>query len=186
MKTRMFLLLFSFVTIAAAAQSQKKTAPVPKGGVFALKPGTVAPAFSLPNENGQTITLEDFKGKVVYIDFWGVDCKPCIHAIKNSVPQLHNHYEGKDVVFINICVEGSEQRWKDLLAQTNLGGVNLFAEGWINNPVCKAYRVSPIPHYVLVDQKGKIVDDNATRPEQLDLVSGNNAIDKLLKKSTKE
>ena len=174
----LFLFFFPFVLFG---QGTKKKKPVIKNKDYVLNKGVAAPPFSLLNQNGETISLADFKGKVVYIDFWGVDCKPCIAAIKNDVPQLHDRYKEKEIVFINICVQGNEQRWKESLVQHNVEGINLFAEGWIDNPVCKAYRVSPIPHYVLIDKDGKIVEGKASKPEKLNATMGNNAIDKLLK-----
>ena len=145
-----------------------------------LKPGTPAPGFSLKNEKGKTVSLADLKGKVVYIDFWGVGCGPCIYDIKNHIPQVHERYKNKDVVFVNICVDAKDKQWKNALAKYNLDGVNLMAEGWSNNPVCQLYNITGIPHYILIDKTGKIVDNNAPGPHRLD-GSGNNPVDQLLK-----
>jgi peroxiredoxin len=146
-----------------------------------LKPGNPAPGFSLKNDQGKLVSLSDFKGKVLFIDFWGVGCGPCIYDIKKHVPQLHEHYKGRDVVFISICVDSKENEWKEALTQYKLDGVNLIAEGWGDHPVCKAYNIDGIPHYVLIDKTGKISDNNAPRASDLDLGSGKNAIDLLLK-----
>ena len=146
-----------------------------------LKPGNTAPAFTLKNERGQPVSLSDFKGKVVYIDFWGVFCGPCIYDIKNHVPRLHEFYQNKDVIFINICVDVKEKQWKDALVKYKLDGINLIAEGWTSHPVCQAYHISSIPHYILVDKEGKIANNNARGPAGYDLKSGKNAIDILLK-----
>lgn len=146
-----------------------------------LKPGSPAPPFTLKNENGQQISLSDFKGKVVYIDFWGVFCGPCIYDIKNHVPPLHEFYKNKDIVFINICVDVKEKQWKEALVKYKLDGINLIAEGWTDHPVCKAYNISSIPHYILIDKEGKIVNNNARGPSGYDLKSGKNLIENLLK-----
>ncbi|HRG25261.1 MAG TPA: TlpA disulfide reductase family protein [Chitinophagaceae bacterium] len=146
-----------------------------------LKPGNPAPAFTLKNEKGQMVSLSDFKGKVVYIDFWGVFCGPCIYDIKNHIPQLHDYYKDKEVVFINICVDAKEKQWKDALEKYKLDGINLIAEGWTDHPVCQAYNISSIPHYILIDKEGTIVNNNARRPSGIDLKSGKNVIDNLLK-----
>lgn len=146
-----------------------------------LKPGSKAPEFSLKNDTGKIISLNDFKGKVVYIDFWGVNCGPCIYDIKNYVPQLHERYKDEDVVFINICVDSKEKEWKKGLKRYNLDGVNLVAEGWAKNPVCKEYNITGIPHYVLIDKNGNIVENNAPSAGELNARYGNNSIDALLK-----
>ena len=181
MKMKLIILLLMLFPVAMSAQGNKKKLKVIKNEDYVLKKGTVAPSFTLQNEKGETVSLSAFKGKILYIDFWGVDCKPCIAEIKNHVPQLHERYKEKNVVFINICVQGSEQRWKDAITQHSLDGINLYAEGWVNNPVCKAYRVSPIPHYVLIDKHGKIAEGKAAGPEMLNAKAGYNAIDRLLK-----
>ncbi len=145
--------------------------------VQSLKPGGPAPIFTLKDENGKTVSLNNFRGKNVYIDFWGVGCGPCIYDITNNVPKLHETYKDKDVVFINICVDANEAEWKENLKKLNLHGINLLAEGWTKNPVCKAYNVNGIPHYYLLNTNGQIVDNNSKRPG-----SGiNDDIDKLLK-----
>ncbi|MFD2866373.1 TlpA family protein disulfide reductase [Mucilaginibacter antarcticus] len=129
-----------------------------------LKPGGPAPQFTLKDENGKTVTLDSFKGKTVYIDFWGVYCGPCIYDITNNVPALHEKYKDKNIMFINICVDVNEKEWKESLKKLNLHGVNLLAEGWTKNPVNKAYGISAIPHYYLIDTEGKIVNNNANGP----------------------
>lgn len=129
-----------------------------------LKPGSPAPAFKLKNEAGQMVSLTSFKGKTLYIDFWGVGCGPCIYDIKNNVPALHEKYKDKNIVFINICVDSDEKGWKAKLKELNLHGVNLIAEGWVKNPMVAAYGVNGIPHYYLVDPAGKIADNNSPGP----------------------
>lgn len=147
-----------------------------------LKPGNEAPAFSLKDESGKQVSLSSFKGKVVYLDFWGVGCGPCIYNIKNYLPGIHEKYKDKEVVFINICVDANEREWKAALQKYQLKGVNLIAEGWGQNPVCKAYNISGIPHYVLIDKAGRIEDNNGPLPYLLNNSNGaENNIDVLLK-----
>lgn len=144
-----------------------------------LKPGNTAPDFILKNLNGEQVSLSDFKGKAVYIDFWGVYCGPCRVDIEHYIPKLHEKYKDKEVVFLNICVDVGEEKWKAGVKELKLHGVNLIAEGWTRNPVCQDYNIAGIPHYVLVDKEGKIANNNADRPYQL-IGDGENELDKLL------
>lgn len=144
-----------------------------------LKPGSPAPAFTLKDENGKPVSLSDFRGKVVFIDFWGIHCGPCLYEIKNNFPALKEKY--KNVIFLNICVDADEKEWKENLVKLNLQGVNLITEGWrIKNPVCITYGVNGIPHYYLIDKGGKIADNNAPRPSEGERLHA--ALDKLLSK----
>ena len=142
-----------------------------------VKPGSAAPAFTLKNEDGQPVSLSDFKGKVVYIDFWGVNCGPCMYDIHNNVPKLHEKYKDQNIVFINICVDSEEKEWKESLEKSNLQGINLIAPGGTNNKACIAYGIQGIPHYYLINKEGKTVNNNS---QMYDMTALNSEIDKLL------
>jgi len=144
-----------------------------------LKPGNPAPLFTLNGVNGGSVALKDLRGKVVYIDFWGVGCGPCVYDIKNSVPILHEKYKDKNIVFLNICVDANERDWKENIAKLKLTGINLIAEGWGKNPVCRAYGINGIPHYYIIDTDGNIVDNNSPRPSEEQLYP---ILDKLINK----
>lgn len=142
----------------------------------------VAPAFTLLNEKDKKVSLSDFKGKIVYIDFWGVNCVPCIDQFENHAKDIHEKYK-QDVVFINICVDSDTKTWKTFLKKNKLQGVNLIAEGWTENKVCIDYFVQGIPHYIIIDKDGKIFDNHASSYGELKWSSsntGSNILDKLI------
>jgi peroxiredoxin len=131
-----------------------------------LKPGNMAPNFTLTGVDGKPVSLSDMRGKVVFVDFWGVGCGPCMYDIKNNAPQLHEKYKDKNIVFVNICVDSHEAEWKNSLKETGLSGTNLIAEGWNKNSEIKPYGIQGIPHYIIIDANGKIVDNNSPGPSQ--------------------
>jgi peroxiredoxin len=151
--------------------------------VKALKKGNIAPGFLLKDTTGREVSLHELTGKIVYIDFWGVYCGPCIVDIRNFVPQLHKKYQGRDVVFVNICVASgkTEPSWKNKVRELGLDGINLLAPDWSANPVCTIYNIIGIPHYVLIDRQGRIASANAPDPQRL-LGAAENDIDRLLGK----
>jgi hypothetical protein len=83
---------------------------------------------------------------------------------------LHSRYKDKPIVFVNICVDSDEKAWKKSLGELNLDGVNLIAEGWTGNPVCKAYHIEGIPHYCLIDKDGRIINDAGPTPSDDGLI----------------
>jgi peroxiredoxin len=129
--------------------------------VMKLTPGKPAPEFSLKDPAGKMVSLKSMRGKVVYIDFWGVGCGPCVYDIEKYMPALHAKYKGKNVAFVSICVDSNNRDWKQGMKDLKMDGINLIAEGWTKNPVCQAYGVNGIPHYVLIDETGIIIDNNA-------------------------
>ncbi|ADY50680.1 Redoxin domain protein [Pseudopedobacter saltans DSM 12145] len=142
--------------------------------------GTPAPPFSLKNDKGKTVSLKNFKGKIVYIYFWETACRLCLEDIKTYIPDLHKRYKGKDVVFINICMDTNAKKWKDTLTKYNLKGINLIAGNPANEKLRKDYNIVTIPHYVLLDKKGNIVEIPTRKPLELFIMASKTPIDKLL------
>jgi len=131
-----------------------------------LKPGNMAPGFNLKNDRGENVSLKSLQGKVVYIDFWGVGCGPCIDEIKNYTAALHEKYKNKNIVFLNVCVDTDEKTWKQNITSLKVDGNNVIAEGWARNPVCKQYNINGIPHYIIIGADGKMVNNNSPRPSE--------------------
>lgn len=155
---------------------------------FALSPGMPAPVFSLPDSSGNLVRLSDFKGKVVYIDFWGTWCYPCIQEIPDAL-ELQKKYTNKPVVFLYVALEYDDENiaeWKNfiagkhprsvnLLADISFTGIHLVAEKQFHNEEIKPYKLNFAPTHVLIDQSGNIISARAKR--SIDIVD---QIDELL------
>ena len=72
-----------------------------------VQTGAVAPDFSLVDLNGETVTLEQFKGKVVFLDFWAPWCVPCRDELP-ELDKLYKKYKQDGFEFIGICMDTSE------------------------------------------------------------------------------
>ena len=150
---------------ASEAQSKELRANYLK--VENLSAGKTPPPFVLKGLNGKDVTLKDFAGKVVYIDFWASWCSPCRYEMKNGSPKLHAKFkDNKDVVFLYISIDSKEEPWKKAIADDKIEGIHLLSLGGTNSPVAKAFNISGIPHYVIIGRDGKIFDNNAPRPSQ--------------------
>ena len=71
------------------------------------------------------------------------------------------------------------KEWKEHLLKLNFKGINLIADGWVENTVCKGYGLTGIPHYFIIDADGKMVDNNSPRLSQPELLF--EIFDRLLK-----
>lgn len=130
----------------------------------ALDKGKAAPVFSLLDVNGQKVSLQDFKGKVVYIDFWASWCKPCMREVPHAKTLKNKLTAVKDeVVFLYISVDQNQTMWKKAIARKKISGVHLLAPG-LSHSVAKAYNAQAIPQYIIIDRAGKIWNRNAARP----------------------
>lgn len=135
--------------------------------VVLTKVGNPSPSFTFSNMAGEKISLEDFKGSVVYIDIWATWCAPCIAEIPN-LEKLQDTLKGKAVVFVSISYSDNYERWKKMVEAKNLGGVQLFSED-SKDSFFDNYSVSGIPRFILLDQNLKIVAANADRPSNPNL-----------------
>lgn len=127
----------------------------------------LAPDFELEDLNGNKVRLSDFRGKIVYIDFWGTYCSPCISEFENSVPLLKEKYKKTDIVYVYICIGSDKEQWKKSVKKYGLEGVNLIVDGGVQSSVCQTYNIQGVPHYVLINKKGEIEEHSAMRPSQI-------------------
>jgi peroxiredoxin len=129
-----------------------------------LERGSPAPVISLRDVNGKTVALQDFKGKVVYLDFWYSTCAPCL-AEAPAAKELKQKFLGQDVVFLYISVDMGEALWRRTIAKHALDGPNsvhlLDPEGW---KAAKPFQVPGYPTYWVIGRDGRIWRGAAPRP----------------------
>ena len=120
-----------------------------------LQPGQPAPDFTLHDPDGQAVSLSQFKGKVVLLDFWASWCSPCI-ADLGTLRKIKAQVAAQPVVFLNVSLDENEAAWKQAIAKHQIQGVHVRSE-----QVARAYyNVGSLPRYYLVNPQGLIVENN--------------------------
>jgi len=119
----------------------------------ALEIGDKAPEFSLPNVDGEMISLSDFKGNVIILDFFATWCPHCRKELPGFI-ELHEAYGDKGLAVIGIASVSAEEA-KDCVDEFDINFPVLIDD---NESVSDLYGpVDSIPTTFLVDKKGKIV-----------------------------
>ncbi len=123
-----------------------------------IAPGNKAIDFSLPDINGKTYSLADFKGKFVYIDVWATWCAPCRREIP-FMQKLHAAYKNNDTVLVSISIDESIDAWKKMSEIENPQWLQLHADN--KSTILDDYLISSIPRFILIDNNGFIIDAQA-------------------------
>ena len=109
---------------------------------------------------GNVKTIEEFKGKYVYIDMWASWCVPCRKEIPH-LQRLEKELQNPDVVFLSISVDAKPEPWKKAMTDLNLHG-NQWHD--TNSKLAKALNVRGIPFFIIYDKEGKLYMYDAPRP----------------------
>jgi thiol-disulfide isomerase/thioredoxin len=99
--------------------------------------------------------LQPNKNKVIYVDFWATWCGPCLSEFPNS-KVIEQEMKGKDVVFVYVCLESEEQKWKATLDKFQLGGQHFFLSSQQSSQIRQLFEIGGIPFYLLIDKTGVI------------------------------
>ncbi len=122
----------------------------------ALRPGRPAPDFTLSDQGGQQVSLSQFRGKVVLLDFWASWCGPCIGNLP-YIRELKKKTTDLPVVFVNLSLDSSDAAWRKAIDKHGIKGVHVRSGVW-GSGTTSAYNVRAIPAYFLVDPQGIIVE----------------------------
>ena len=121
-----------------------------------LQPGQPAPDFTLHDLDGQPVSLSQFKGQVVLLDFWASWCGPCLVDLPDLL-KIKEKTAALPVVFLNLSIDTDEAAWREAIDKHEIKGVHVRADGF-GSDVAKSYQVTGIPSYYLVDSQGLIVE----------------------------
>lgn len=137
-----------------------------------LKPGETAPEISASTPEGKVISLSDFKGKYVVIDFWASWCGDC----RREIPELKNLYneikdwklgeDKKEVEFLSVSFDYKKESWVNLLEKENFPWTQISnLKSTREDPVYKDYKLHWIPTFFLVSPEGVIIESAITTEE---------------------
>lgn len=174
---RNLLKIAALVVFAISFSFTLRHASIRNSGSDSHTAGVKAPEFTLKDNTGKQVSLSDFKGKVVYMDIWASWCAPCLMQM-NKAKELKEHFKNnKDVVFLYVSIDGSEEKWKNTIQKKNLQGVHLLSRDGKESDITGKYNIQAIPRFILIDKNGNVVDDNAKAPSNKGIIKD---IDKLL------
>ncbi len=131
-----------------------------------LPKGAPSPVFSnYENHAGGTTSLDELKGKFVYIDVWATWCAPCKYEIP-FLKEVEADFHDQNIQFVSVSIDRPKdhEKWVNMVTEKELGGVQLMADNDWQSKWVKDYYINGIPRFILVDPDGNIVSPDAPRP----------------------
>lgn len=120
-----------------------------------LDSGDIAPNFNLEDIKGDSLNLNQFKGQTVLLDFGAAWCVPCIKEIP-EVKRIYDKYHPKGLEIIGVSWDNDKASWKESVKKKKLNWHHIY-EGR-SGSIGESYYIKAIPAYVLIDEKGMIID----------------------------
>lgn len=126
------------------------------GGLRSVAIGSDAPEISLPNPDGEIITLSSLKGNYVLIDFWAAWCRPC--RVENpNVVRVYNKYSHKNFEILGVSLDRTKEAWVGAIKQDGLPWKHVSDLKYFNSEAANDYNISAIPATYLISPEGKII-----------------------------
>ncbi|WP_294552380.1 TlpA disulfide reductase family protein [uncultured Bacteroides sp.] len=172
----------TFATYQQTTSSQEKIKKFQKmrDDIGKLLPGNVAPDFAIKDVKGNSLKFSDVigKGKITYMDVWATWCGPCCAEIP-FMEKLAEHYAGNSKIeIISISIDEKQDKWKKKLEADKPEWRQFIVPDGFKSELCREYKISGIPRFMLFDKDGQIINVNAPRPSDDSIIS---YLDSLLK-----
>ena len=121
-------------------------------GETGLAIGNMAPDFELTTLEGETAKLSDYRGQIVFINFWATWCPPC----RAEMPDMEKLYQDMDLEILAINLTESERDEEGVAAFVKDFGLTFPIPMDVNSEVADAYQVQAYPTSYMIDSSGRI------------------------------
>ncbi|MFZ1917530.1 MAG: TlpA disulfide reductase family protein [Terriglobales bacterium] len=118
----------------------------------------MAPPFAVTTTDGQRLSLDDLKGKVVLLDFWATWCEACREALPH-MKDLAKKFQGQPLLLLSVSLDDDEQKWKDFVAKNEMSWPQ-YRDGGFTGPIATLFEVKAIPHTFTIDADGVLQDEH--------------------------
>ena len=148
-----FHLFYNGYVAAAGSQQQELDRLFDNIGILKIPHVTRPVEIQLKDVYGNTVRLSDFRGKVVFLNFWATWCAACVIEMP-SMEKLHRRLKDKDFVMVAINMQESDAQVKAFFEKMKLSFKALLDS---NGEVATGFAVNALPTTFVLDKEGRIV-----------------------------
>jgi peroxiredoxin len=124
-----------------------------------IETGNQALSFTQQSIEGKAVSLADFRGKYVLLEFWASWCGPC-RAENPNLRKQYQLYKDKGLEIVGVSLDHDKDAWVKAIEKDQLPWVHVSdLQGW-KNAVSTSYGIMGVPANFLIDPQGKIVAQN--------------------------
>ncbi len=140
--------------IAAGADSATKNVEDVK--ILGVYAGMPAPDFKTAGVGRDDVKLSDYKGKLVYLDFWATWCTPCVEAMPR-IQKVYDEYKNDGLVVVLVSLDDKPTKVKDFLTKKKLPGIQAHGAGGMKGDLARLYNIEGVPTNFLIGPDGKVL-----------------------------
>ena len=122
--------------------------------------GKPVPEFSVTDLNGNPISLQDYREKIVLLDFWAVWCGFCIDEMPN-LKKVYDTYKDQEFDIIGVSLDDTETELRDYIRENDIQWRQIYTGGKRDDPLLQQYNITGIPTQWLIDREGKLITHKA-------------------------
>ena len=123
--------------------------------------GKVVPDFSTTDLDGKAISLQQYRGKVVLLDFWGVWCGFCSRELPN-LKKVYNSYRDQGFDIIGVSLDDEKSVLREYIKENDMQWRQISSgKRWEEDPLAQQYGVTGIPTQWLIDRDGTLITHKA-------------------------
>ena len=123
--------------------------------------GKFVPDFSATDLNGNPISLQEYRGKVVLLDFWGIWFGPSIAEMPNF-KRVYDTYKDQGFDIIGVSVNNEESELRDYIKENDIQWRQIFSgERWEDDPLAEQYGIKDLPATWLIARDGTLISSRA-------------------------
>lgn len=170
------LLFFGGLLFISFSFAQSKDLSKKDSIIKATAIGMAAPNFKRKDINGKVLTLSEFKGKYVLLDYWASWCAPC-RKLTPSIKELYRKYHSKGLEVISVSCDNDYEKWRNAVKQDSVeafyhilsftdedmalakgkNGSEVYKAATFKDELRKKFNLMPIPVEILIDSNGIII-----------------------------